>query len=534
MRRALWALALFAAAARGEQVVTSPGPETVSVTIYRDPNRAAADDMDREWLEGYALITETRTLALPVGASTIRFEGVAGGIIPVSAIVTGLPGGVVEKNREAALLSPAALIDGSLGRRVQLQRTDRATGKVTTSDATVIAGPDGGVVLRTRDGIESLGCAGLPERTLFPERPEGLSAKPTLTVTTRSDRETAATVTLSYLAESFDWQANYVARIAPDGRTLDLFAWLTLANGNDESFVEARTQAIAGTLNKEDGVEIGPSSESRLSLTCWPRGTTSDVGSGVLPPPPPAASYDMAIDEGPIVVTASMRKEALLQQSVPVSVMTAEQEELGDLKLYRIPEPVTVAANAQKQVALLNKPSVPFDRLYGASLDARGEEDDRPTEILLRMKNVAARGLGLPLPSGTVAVFEAAEGRLMLAGEPVMADKAVGEEVELIVGASPEVRIAQRSFRGKAAPDEYDSPRDHEVEISNATSAPARVEVVLRRYDDRVSIVKPSRKLGSKDGRPLWVARVPANGRAILRYRTGFEPRQDAAEDQDE
>jgi hypothetical protein len=528
MRRTFWALTLLAAAARGEQVVISPGPEAVSVTVYRDPDRGPGEEMERDWLEGFALITETRTLTLPAGASTIRFEGVAGGIIPVSAIVSGLPGGVVEKNREAALLSPAALIDGSLGRRVQLQRTDRATGKVTTSDAVVLAGPEGGVVLRTRDGIEALGCAGLAERTLFSERPGGLSARPTLTVTTRSDREAVVTATLSYLAESFDWQANYVAQIAPDGRTLDLFAWLTLANGNDESFMDARTNVIAGTLNKEeDDLGAGPGADPALSLRCWPQGTTSDVGSGILPPPPAAASYDMESEDGSIVVTGSLRQEALMR-AVPVTAMTAEQEELGDLKLYRIPEPVTVAANAQKQVALLTKTKIPFERLYGASLNARGDEEDRPADILLRMRNEATRGLGLPLPSGRVAVFEPAGGRVMLAGEPRIEDRAVGEEVELRVGQSPQVRVVQR--RKALDPDsDRPSPSDHVVEISNANPSPVTVEVLFRRFDGE-RIVKPSRRLGTKTGRSLWVARVPATGRASLRYRVEYVPEPEPVE----
>ena len=38
--------------------------------------------------------------------------------------------------------------------------------------------------------------------------------------------------------------------------------------------------------------------------------------------------------------------------------MMAEREDLGDLKLYRIPIPVTVASNSQKQVALLEQPTV--------------------------------------------------------------------------------------------------------------------------------------------------------------------------------
>ena len=50
----------------------------------------------------------------------------------------------------------------------------------------------------------------------------------------------------------------------------------------------------------------------------------------------------------------------------PVAVMQAQQEELGDLKLYRIPEPVTVAARSQKQVALLQRPGVQVRTVYRA------------------------------------------------------------------------------------------------------------------------------------------------------------------------
>src|SRR3546814_3913581 len=56
------------------------------------------------------------------------FEGVADGIDATTAILTGLPGAVIEKNRDAALLSPSALLDASLGRSVALVRTNPATG----------------------------------------------------------------------------------------------------------------------------------------------------------------------------------------------------------------------------------------------------------------------------------------------------------------------------------------------------------------------------------------------------------------------
>lgn len=201
--RVFLGLALVTAAPAGAQrVVTSPTPEKIALTVYRAPDGKGA--MDLRFLGGFALVTETRRVRLPRGPATLRFEGVAEGIVPVSAVIDGLPGGVIEKNRDARLLSPASLIDGTLGRQVTLTRTNRATGRTTSEEATIVAGPPPGVVLRTAAGIEALRCAGLPERLAFERVPAGLSAKPVLSVVTTSPAARTVTVRLSYLASGFD------------------------------------------------------------------------------------------------------------------------------------------------------------------------------------------------------------------------------------------------------------------------------------------------------------------------------------------
>jgi hypothetical protein len=540
MRRALLALfALFAAPAAAQPPVVSPAPEAVSVTVYRDPRRGAYGEMELDWLQGFALISETRTVSLPAGPSVIRFEGVAGGIIPASVIVAGLPDAIGEKNRDARLISPGTLVDAALGRRVHIRRTDRATGRVTESEAIIRAGPDG-VVMQTPDGIEALRCSGLPETLLFPEIPAGLSARPTLAVTTRAAAPATVTVRLSYLATGFDWQANYIASVAADGRTLDLFAWLTLANGNDESFADARTQAVAGTLSRkedEGGSEPEPVS-STINARCWPRGTTSDIPL-TQPPRPEADMQGFADEGGDIIVTGSRIPSEKLLNSLPQAFMTAEQEELGDLKLYRIPEPVTVAAHAQKQVALLSRREIPFERFYGITVSIGYEpEEPAPALVIIRTRNVAARHLGLPLPAGPVVVFEQVDGRSLVVGETSMDDAAVGQQVELMVGDSPGVLVTQRRVvEADGDADDEDGERDrsqrYELEISNANPRPVSVEVTLRVYGE-YTLVRPSRKLGVRDGRHFWLARVPANGRTILSYTRKPEPRPRRDEDDEE
>lgn len=520
-------LLLLAAPAAAQPVVTSPAPETVSVTIYRDRN--GGGDMDLDWLGGYAFITETRTVSLPAGDSVIRFEGVAGNILPASAIVRNLPRQPAEKNHDARLLSAGALVDAFLGRQVHIRRTSRATGRTTETEAIIRSGPDG-IVLQTFEGIEALRCSGLPETLVYSEVPPSLSDKPTLAMTVSSAEPVTATVSLSYLAGQFDWRANYVANIAADGRTLDLFAWLTLANANDESFVNASTQAVAGEPNREeDEDQRGADPVSpEIRLRCWPSGTTSDTPYRVVPPGVKADDFG----EGDIIVTGSRIRMPNLRSTSPVTVITAALEQLGDLKLYRIPEPVTVAANAQKQVALLHKERVRFERLYGLRLNATGwfDEDDDPvpTSVLLRTRNVAARGLGLPLPSGAVAVFEEAAGRPMLAGEALLYDTPVGQDLELLVGENMDIvatqRILPRPARDGEEADDDDWPRDYEVVLSNATPAAAEVEVRLQLYEAHVILTRASRKLSRKNGSPLWRARVPAGGRVRLTYTIERQP----------
>lgn len=493
-----------------QQGVVSPAAEAVSVTVYRNPDRALGRNMDLGWLGGYALISETRTIDLPAGESEIRFEGVADTLLPASVIVSGLPQQPAEKNYDARLLSPGALIDAFLGQQVHIRRTHKKTGKVTESEAIIRSGPNG-IVLQTADGFEALKCTGIPETLIYPGVPEGLSDKPTLTLKASSAEPVRRTVRLSYLASQFDWQANYIAMLNPNGRTLDLFAWLTLANGNDSSFAAAQTQAVAGEPNREDDSRYGRPYGPQIQLQCWPSGNTSSPPQSPYPPPPPAPERDEGdeYDSASIVVTGSR---------ISAAAMVAAQEDLGDLKLYRIPERVTVAANAQKQVAFLVRNQVRYERLYSVKTAAEGEFDGpQPISILIRTKNLKDRGLGLPLPSGRMAIFETVDGRSILAGEPTLEDKAVGEDVEVIVGQSPDVNI-QINQVGEGPPDQNGYfPRRMEVQLSNARSKVAAVEVELL-VNDEERLVRPSRKLRTKNGRPLWIARVPANKRITLAY----------------
>ncbi len=510
--------------------VRASAPKSLSVTIYRAPHRRLGS-IDLDQLGGFALVTETRTVSLPAGESRLRFEGVVDGVQPASAIITGLPGGVIEKNRDAALLSPETLVRAAIDSDVTLVRTNSKTGVVTRTPATIRSANDQGVVFQTAEGIEALSCSGLAETFQFSRVPAGLNSTPTLSALVRTDHSVTATVTLSYLADGFDWAANYVAHLNPDGRTLDLIAWITLANGNGVSLPGASTQIVAGKLNRV-GDDSAPDWDQPTEVArCWPQGTTSDVPlQDVMNQVSPVLGGYDATEVGAVIVTAEKRQMNVQKVPVAVTAYTAIQaDQLGDLKLYRLPEPTTVAARESKQVRMLDQPGVTFTRLCIADLAAVGDWDRSPAGILLRTKNNLKNKLGLPLPSGEVAVFDPATGPDLLVGQAGLRDTAVDEDVELEMGLMPDVQVRQTKLSYKAkTPDTLPLTRRlalarlrgdtvEEVEITSARAEPTPFELRLQTHG-QLKVTAADQPMAMKDGRPIFRLTIPANGTVKVRY----------------
>ncbi|MFK7841352.1 MAG: DUF4139 domain-containing protein [Sphingorhabdus sp.] len=508
-------LNLQAVPVAAQQLVVSDKPEDVSITIYRAPGRGDGA-INANWPQGYALITETRTVQLPTGDAMVRFEGVSEGMFPESAIVTGLPNGVREKNRDARLLSPQGLVDAYLKRAVSIVRTNKATGTVRKQDVFITSGPGGGVIFESDEGFEALRCTGLPERMIFSKVPENLSAKPTLSILTTSKRTVSAKLTLTYLASGFDWQANYVATVKdgkPGAKTkLDMFAWLTVANGGNQSFENANLMVIAGEPNRERrGNQVRPKGGG-LTIRCWPMQRTHQVpyNQGFLATQhlyaPPSEMRREDGESESIVVTAQRAKGAAMDFASPVAVVVAEQEDLGDLKLYRVPERVMVNAKGQKQVAMIVQPDVSYERIYVASTNDFNEAS-QAVPYILRTINDEKNGLGVPLPAGRVAVFENSFVGPLLAGEGTLPDRAINNEVEVEVGRSADVRLSLIQTRRTKRKESW------RAVISNARDHPVTFEMKIP-YEVSGRI----KGISKIDGVPTWRVTVPANDEAKLRY----------------
>jgi hypothetical protein len=199
--------------------------------------------------------------------------------------------------------------------------------------------------------------------------------------------------------------------------------------------------------------------------------------------------------------------------AIAEEVMVAVQEELGDLKLYRIPEPVTVAANSQKQVALLVQPSVRVQSVFRARTGTRPLGEVASASRYLITRNRKEEGLGLPLPSGGLVLFTDRRGQPFLAGSGRIEDRAVGEDVEIDLGPAPGItfRIDQVETSPVKGGTEY---------ILTATSdrpRPIRFEAEIQVPEN--SRIARGPRLTERDGLRIWSATIPANGTTTLRYR---------------
>jgi hypothetical protein len=499
--------------------VRAGAPTDVSVTVYRAPRSGGSMDLDE--LQGFALVTETRTVHIPAGEGRLRFDGVADGIEPASAIVTGLPA-IIEKNRDAELLSPAALVAAAVGKAVVLLRTNKKTGVVDQLRGTIKSDADGGVLYETADGIEALRCSGLPETFSF-SSVLGLAATPSLSVLVRTPADITATVTLSYLSGGFDWAADYVATLSPDGKTMGLGAWVTLANSNGVSFPAAHAQVVAGRLNRETGVYDPVEAGAPIIASCWPQGSTSDT---------PMPGYMMRADAAARMSMPMMKAMvAGSNAEVIVTAQRVQQEQLGDLKLYRVPDRTTVASRQSKQVRLLDKLAIPVQTVYRADVFEGALDGEAAANLVLRTKNDEVHHLGLPLPSGRAAIFATDGKARVLVGQSDVHDLAVDEDVEFDLGPRADVRI--RAVKERAGIDtaharvlplvpgvSLRSVRVSDVErveISNARGSDIQFELRLQ-LPDGARVVRADHALSPKNGRPVFRLVIPANGAVTVRY----------------
>jgi hypothetical protein len=277
--------------------------------------------------------------------------------------------------------------------------------------------------------------------------------------------------------------------------------------------------AVAGKLNVESDFQglADPPDAEPLRLVCYRFGSTAAGSPLAYPPPPPPPPPPPAPMMESAMAVSSMDAEVIVTGSRVARrapAMVANEENLGDLKLYRVPEPVTVAAKGQKQVAFLDKQGVTGRLLYVQDCHAYDEEDEsdlEPARILFATENTEQRRLGVALPNGGLTLYEPGGAGEQLVAETRLRDFAKGEEVELSLAQSAQVFTGCGAVAGSEVDEEGKRWTTLNGFASNANPAPVVVRFRLGWSSDwQLSGVRGARV---KDGQWIVEERLPANSR---------------------
>jgi hypothetical protein len=307
---------------------------------------------------------------------------------------------------------------------------------------------------------------------------------------------------------------------------------VTLANGNGVGFPRARTQVVAGRLNRENAQVEPIDAGGPVLARCWPQGRTSD--------PEQVLQLSRATPLGFVPRYRASDMSAASPMALMEVTMTGSrvrQEQLGDLKLYRVPQRTTVASRQSKQVRLLDRTAIPVHRVYTTRL-AGSEVDPGWTRasVSLRTRNDAVNHLGLPLPSGAIAVFETRQGANLLLNEGDIRDLAVNEDVDINMGASSDVQTRYLTEQVDVDPANARTiplvpgvvgirqsrvGEARRVEVTNARDAAIDFEIQLQ-MEVGVRVIRADHPLGTRLGLTVIRLKIPAHDMGTARFQMEY------------
>lgn len=347
--------------------------------------------------QNLGLVKETRTLMLTEGTNEVRFTDVAAKIKPTSVQVVSLtdPGGttVLEQNYEYDIVSSEKLLQKYVDREITLTTEDG-----TTYTGTLLSGR-GDIILATEEGIKMVRLGQVREFS-FPTLPEGLITKPTLVWLLRASETGEQPFQVTYLTDGINWSADYVATLAAGDVSLALTGWVTLDNRTGTSYQDAKLKLVAGDIHRVTGVAM-------------------DV-------------YEMARG-----------------MAIPEMAPQVTERAFFEYHMYEVQRPVTVRDAQTKQVEFVTAPEVGVAKVYvyqstpfayyphrGRITDpGYGASSDSKVQVRLELTNDEESGLGIPLPRGTVRVYqEDIDGGAEFVGEDYIDHTPRNEDISLLLG----------------------------------------------------------------------------------------------------
>ncbi len=458
---------LFAVQSRAQTVLSSTEQDQkdLAVTVYNS---------------NVALVRDVRRVKLPTGTVDLRFMDIAAQVNPATVHIASLTAPkeltVLEQNYEYDLLSPQKLLAKYVGRELTLVRLryENNSTKEDSLKALLLANNEGPVWKVGNEIITGMGA----DRYIFPDLPENLYSKPTLVWLLENRRSGEQTVEASYLTNQVNWNADYVLTVAADQKVADLNGWVTIVNQSGTAFRNAQLQLVAGEVHRV------------------PRGVVGGVPGRVM----------------------AMKAEAAPQFA---------EEAISEYHLYTLDRRTNIRDSETKQISLLASTGIHIEKIfevdgheyYYRSAQRPGQLIKEPVKVFIKFKNAEANSLGMPLPAGTVRVYQGdSKGRVQFIGEDHIDHTPKDETLNLYIGNAFDV-VAER--------------KQTDFQTLGRNAYEMAFEIALRNHKPQPITVLVNEPIGGDwkmlestfkgEKTAAFAARftvpVAANGEALLKYR---------------
>lgn len=249
----------------------------------------------------------------------------------------------------------------------------------------------GGMVLENTETKEILIN---PEGQLvLPELPGGLIVKPALIWKVRPSE--TSEVKVSYLTKGVSWTANYVVELKE--KTLNLSGWVDISNKSGATFENAKMKLIAGDVKRKEMIMV----DKERSL---------------------------------------MHMDYMLSPDF-------EEKAFCDYHMYTLQHPTTLKDNQDKQISFINCDQIAYDRYY----EYDDECYDEKVKIIIDFDNTNENGLGIPLPKGSIKVYQgdSDDGSLEFVGEDFIDHTPKEEKIKLHIGDAFDIRCIGKQVENR-------------------------------------------------------------------------------------
>jgi hypothetical protein len=419
--------------------------------------------------ENFALITELRTMTLKKGNNTVVIDNLPSQLDPTSVNFFFPDASIKLKEYHFAfdLEDTQTMLEKSKWKSIRVLHPELGTvqGKLISVHA-------GMLVIQTADGELRIitnygGTQFVIEKS---ESQDELVTEPTLFCSVTSSSNVNKKSEFSYLTSGLNWQAEYTAIIDDDEKNVFFSPRAVISNYSGKVYEECKLMLLAGDIHRE---------QRKWSSVTASRAQSMDI-------------------------LAKSAIESDFEESVGFEYHTFNLER-------------TITLDNQQQKILPLYPT--FKTAMSKQYTYHYQKDPSGVSVVISALNSKDKGLGYPLPAGTVRIHKRDGDQLLILGEDNIVHTPVGEEIKLKIGQAFDI-MAERKVLDRKREGKNNEKMKISIEFRNRKNEDITIRVtepITRRYDYRV--LSSNIEVYKKEAKQIeFMVPVKANKTNTLEY----------------